>query len=131
MSSSITRSAFYLILYAFFLILSTAVSAQSMGPLTRSASNPNYFARSDGTPVFLTGSHHWNNLQDSGKTSPPPAFDYPAYIKWMQNKKFNFMRMWALEHSYGISSVQAAWYVDPMPYARTGPGLAFRRQAEI
>ena len=84
-----------------------------MGPLTRSASNPNYFARSDGTPVFLTGSHHWNNLQNSGKTSPPPAFDYLAYIKWMQNKKFNFMRMWAgAEHSYGII-VRAGGFLVP------------------
>ena len=53
-------------------------------PLTRSVNNPNYFATPDGKPVYLTGSHHWNSLQDEGKTSPPAAFDYTGYVNWME-----------------------------------------------
>jgi hypothetical protein len=124
MTSSITRFAFYLTLFV-FLILPTAVSAQEMGPLTRSASNPNYFARPDGTPVYFVGSHQWSNLIDGGPTFPPAAFNYAAYIDWMQRNKFNFMRMWAWEHPYGASwGFTHDWYFDPLPYARTGPGLA-------
>jgi Family of unknown function (DUF6298)/Protein of unknown function (DUF4038) len=125
MSLSITRFVFYLILYAFFLILPTVVSAQAMGPLTRSSSNPNYFARPDGTPVYLVGSHHWHNLQDSGATFPPVAFNNAAYLNWMQSNNYNFMRLWnIMEQPYTAPWATGAWYADPLPYMRTGPGLA-------
>ena len=125
MSSSITRSAFYLILYAFFLFLPTAVSAQAMGPLTRSASNPNYFARPDGTPVYFVGSHHWSNLQDQDAKFPTAAFDYTSYLNWMQSNNFNFMRLWNIaEQPYSAAWTRSPWYADPLPYARPGPGVA-------
>src|SRR5829696_9329888 len=95
-----------------------------MGPLTRSSSNPNYFARPDGTPVYLVGSHHWANFQNWGATFPPPAFNYTTYLDWMQSNKQNFMRLWAVEQPYGGAWRSGAWYNDPMPYLRTGPGLA-------
>src|SRR3954452_15814501 len=113
---------------AFILIpfASTAFDASAqMGPLTRSTSNPNYFARPDGTPVVLVGSHHWSNLQDQGTTFPPPAFDFTGYVKWMEGNKFNFMRLWNIaEQPYSAAWTTNPWYTDPLPYARTGPGLA-------
>jgi hypothetical protein len=33
-----------------------------LGPLTVSVANPRYFAKPDGSVVYLTGSHSWNNL---------------------------------------------------------------------
>jgi Family of unknown function (DUF6298)/Putative collagen-binding domain of a collagenase len=113
---------------AFILIpfASTAFDASAqMGPLTRSTSNPNYFARPDGTPVVLVGSHHWSNLQDQRTTFPPPAFDFTGYVKWMEGNKFNFMRLWNIaEQPYSGAWTTSPWYTDPLPYARTGPGLA-------
>src|SRR4051794_10679578 len=73
--------------------------------LTRSASNPNYFADSDGNPVLLVGSHNWNNLQDQSST----PFDYSSYVDWMEKNNYNFMRLWEGDISP----------LDPLPYART------------
>src|SRR3954454_19157165 len=120
MSLSIKCFAFYLVLHTFFLILPTAVFAQAMGPLTRSANNPNYFARPDGTPIYLTGSHQWSNLQDEGTTFPPAPFDYTGYLNWMQSNKYNFMRLWvAGEQPYSAPWRNDPWYFDPLPYVRT------------
>src|SRR4051794_5919211 len=94
-------------------------------PLTRSASNPNYFALPDGTPVYLTGSHTWNDLQNEGSTFPPASLDYTGYLNWMQSNEFNFMRLWNIaEQPYSAAWTTSPWYTDPLPYARTGPGLA-------
>jgi hypothetical protein len=51
----------------------TSQSTKASGPLRVHPTNPRYFT--DGTKtsngslrtVYLTGSHHWNNLQDSAK----------------------------------------------------------------
>ena len=125
MSSSIKRFAFYFVLYAFFLILPIAVSAQVMGLLHRSTDNPNYFAQPDGTPVLLTGSHHWSSLQDLDCKFPPATFDYSAYVKWMESNSFNFMRLWNVaEQPYSAAWATNPWYFDPLPYTRPGPGIA-------
>ena len=91
-------------------------------PLTRSASNPNYFARPDGTPIYFVGSHHWSDLQDQGMTFPPAAFDYTSYINWMQSNKFNFMRMWNIaEQPYSaafaavLGTLLCFRILDPVP----------------
>src|SRR3954451_155129 len=94
-------------------------------PLTHSASNPNYFALPDGTPVYLTGSHHWSNLQDEGNTFPPKPFDYTGYVNWMDQNDYNFMRLWNIaEQPYSAAFKGGTWYNDPLPYARTGSDVA-------
>src|SRR5690349_17765955 len=60
------------------------------GPLQIHPTNPRYFT--DGTrtaaggwkAIYLTGSHTWANLQDVGLTNPPPAFDFPAYLDFLE-----------------------------------------------
>src|SRR5262249_27348249 len=64
------------------------------GPLRVHPTNPRYFAVDSGKAVYLTGSHTWNNLQDSGAK----PFDYGAYLDMMASHKHNFMRMWFFEH---------------------------------
>ena len=95
-----------------------------MGPLTRSESNPNYFARPDGTPIYFVGSHHWSNLQDQGMTTPPAAFNYTSYINWMQSNRFNFMRMWNIAEQPYSAAFRSFWYNALLPYTRPGPGVA-------
>jgi hypothetical protein len=93
-------------------------------PLTRSASNPNYFALPDGTPIYLTGSHNWSNLQDEGNTFPPASFDYTGYVNWMEDNNYNFMRLWNIaEQPYSAAWKAGAWYTDPMPFERTNGSL--------
>jgi len=95
-----------------------------MGPLRVSARNPRYFARPDGRIVYLTGSHTWSNLQDNGASDPPPAFDYSAYLRFLRAHDHNFFRLWAWEQLAWTAEIEGQYGFDPVPYLRTGPGLA-------
>jgi len=88
-----------------------------MGPLRVCAANPRYFAAPDGRPVYLTGSHTWQNLQDgvlSNYTTVSQPFDYAGYLNLLQTNHHNFVRLWRWEL---ITH-------EPQPWLRTGPGLA-------
>ncbi|NUO80997.1 hypothetical protein HUU05_13035 [candidate division KSB1 bacterium] len=109
---------------------------KAVGPLRVHPNNPRYFT--DGTKnldgslkaVYLTGSHTWNNLQDMGPGDPPPAFDYDAYLDFLERHGHNFVRMWRRESvawgSKGSADFTApgVHMAAPHPWARTGPGLA-------
>ncbi len=98
-------------------------SRTPMGPLTVSLMNPRYFADGNGQVVYLTGSHHWNNLQDAGRTDPPPRFDYEGYLAFLRNYNHNFMRMWTNELTKYVYATFPEFY-EPFPWLRTGPGMA-------
>ncbi len=89
------------------------------GPLRVHPSNPRYFTDGSGKAIYLTGSHNWWNLADGGDTNPPPAFDYTAYLDFLQTRNHNFIRMWRSE-----LALYKGTYVEPHPWARTGPGTA-------
>ncbi len=107
-----------------------AVSAT--GPLRVCEKNPRYFTDGSGKVVYLTGSHTWNNLVDMGPSDPPPAFDFPRYLDWMEKQNHNFMRMWTWESAtWDTRDVYSAFgpkktvhTAAPQPWARTGPGNA-------
>jgi hypothetical protein len=86
------------------------------GPL-RLSENRRYFKDSLGKAVFLTGSHHWGNLQD---WSDLPVIDYSRYLNFLKERNHNLIRLWAWE--YGCAG--STGYADPLPYPRTGPGTA-------
>lgn len=100
------------------------------GPLHVHPTNPRYFT--DGTrqpdgslkAVYLTGSHTWPNLIDRGPSDPPPAFDFSAYLNFLQKHHHNFIRLWSRHvcwyHDYGEGELHAA----PLAWMRTGPGTA-------
>jgi len=101
-------------------------STKASGPLRIHPTNPRYFT--DGKKmsndslraVYLTGSHHWNNLQDSAKLGKPltEKFDYDGYLRFLKKFNHNFMRMWSWE--VGENDL----YYEPAPWIRTGPGTA-------
>jgi hypothetical protein len=97
-----------------------------MGPLTVHPGNPRYFADGRGRPVYLTGSHTHVALTDRGSANPPTPFDYPAYLAFLQAYGHNFIRLWAWESpATTIASGRTdERYYAPMPYERSGPGLA-------
>jgi len=100
-------------------------SSTAIGPLVLSAINPRYFARPDGSCIYLTGSHAGNDFQDWGTTTPPPTLDYSAYLAWLQSLNHNFIRFWLqAENPYGDPSTLSDWYITPMIFQRTGPGSA-------
>ena len=99
------------------------------GPLRVHPTNGRYFTdgRDDGRggvrAIYLTGSHTWANLQDIGLPGGPP-FPYQEYLDFMQSYGHNFMRLWTFEHPERASWTDAPITFDPLPWVRTGPGLA-------
>ncbi len=96
------------------------------GPLRVNEENPRYFTDGSKGPdgslrvVYLTGSHHWNNFQDSAKLGKPltEKFDYDGYLERLVRLHHNYIRMWSWEVGENDS------YYDPAPWVRTGPGTA-------
>lgn len=108
-----------------------AQSRPATGPLRVLKSNPRYFTDGSGKAVFLTGSHIWHNFQDNGHRllegqDPPPAFDYDAYLDFLQRHNHNFFRLWRWEAPKWTDEhpVIMIKYCQPHPWMRTGPGLA-------
>jgi len=99
-----------------------------IGPLRVNPLNPRYFTNDSGRAIFLTGSHTWANLVDIGRSDPPRAFDYSAYLDFLTRHNHNFFRLWTWEHSYwpgeSLLNNPADLWLAPLPYSRTGPGLA-------
>ncbi len=64
------------------------------GPLRVSPRNPRYFCDATGQELLLAGSHTWNNLVDMGRSDPPEAFDFEAYLDFLERYGHNFIRLW-------------------------------------
>ncbi len=71
--------------------------APAAGPLRVHPKNPRYFADPSGRAVYLTGSHTWPSLVDIGPGDPPPAFDFAAYLDFLERLGHNFIRLWTWE----------------------------------
>src|SRR5579862_8468950 len=98
------------------------------GPLRVNPANRRYFTDSSGKAIYLAGSHTWANLPDRGQLNPPGvAFDYAAYMKWMVDHNFNFMRLWTAElpnAGPGPDYAEGNFVGPPYRWRRTGPDLA-------
>lgn len=94
------------------------------GPLRVHPSNRRYFTDGSGKAVYLTGSHTWGSLQDGGVVDPPPAFDFTAYLDFLEKHQHNFIRLWRSESTRSTWDNNPARYYTPHPWVRTGPGSA-------
>lgn len=94
------------------------------GPLRVLAANPRYFTDDGRRAVLLTGSHTWSSLQDNGPTDPPPPFDYTAYLDTLAAHNHDFFRLYSWEQSRWTSETAGDYWITPLPWQRTGPGLA-------
>ena len=102
----------------------TTTVQPALGPLKVSG-NGRYFATPDGRPVLLSGAHTWQNLQDTGRSDPPPEFDYRGYLDRLRTDNHNFFRLWTWEQArYSNEIATDDYFYSPLPYARTGPGTA-------
>ncbi|MBN1417816.1 MAG: hypothetical protein JXP34_03520 [Planctomycetes bacterium] len=101
--------------------------APAKGPLRVHPGNPRYFTDGSGRAVYLTGAHTWPNLVDIGPSDPPPRFDFPKYLDWLEGFGHNFIRLWTWEltswNTRG-NREDKLHTAAPLPFARTGPGLA-------
>lgn len=94
------------------------------GPLRRHPRNPRYFADRDGNPVYLTGSHTWATIQEAATTDPPEAFDWDGWLAFLTDHHHSFTRLWMWEHPRWGSWWPGDYFIEPLPWARTGPGKA-------
>jgi len=99
------------------------VGPRFRGPLRASEVNPRYFTDERGEAIYLTGSHTWANLVDIRRPGDPP-FDYQEYLGFLTSHGHNFVRMWTWDHSELAPWTDELLHFDPLPQARTGPGLA-------
>jgi Family of unknown function (DUF6298) len=111
-------------------------SDAASGPLVVSTVNSRYFSVGSGNhekPVYLTGSNLWNNLQDGpgfgNCDQPGPAFDWTAYLDFLQSRRMNFIRGWRWEHfKFKLRpdlDTGGPYCVAPQPWARTSTGTAY------
>ncbi len=107
-----------------------ALPRSAMGPLRVHLSNPRYFCDREGRPLLLVGTHTWNNLVDMGRGDPPEAFDFAAYLDFLHRYGHNFIRLWTWDsvtwdtRANGRLGKDFVHHVAPLPWARTGPGVA-------
>jgi len=94
------------------------------GPLRVSAVNRRYFADPAGRIVYLTGSEYWKTIQDNGPSNPPPAFDYPGFLDFLQRHNHNFTRLYMWEQARWSAETSLSHWFSPTIYLRTGPGTA-------
>jgi hypothetical protein len=106
--------------------IGAASGAAASGPLRVCPSNPRYFADASGRAVYLTGSHTWANFAtDHGYGDPPVAFDYGAYLDFLEAHHHNFFRGWLWELPCSVEGYNGGpFYWSPFPWRRTGPGAA-------
>jgi hypothetical protein len=100
---------------------SDATPPQPMGPLRVCAANPRYFADPSGRPVYLTGSHTWQSLQDgvlSNCTAVSQPVDYPGYRKLLQTNDHNLIRLWRPVAGGSQRSLKAPFSGDAVLYLR-------------
>lgn len=100
-----------------------AVRAPVLGVLRRAAGT-SFFSPDGKRAVLLAGSHTWNNFQDIGFKSPPREFDYTAYLDSLVAWNHNFFRLYVWEQASFSAGTPRPYSVTPLPYLRTGPGLA-------
>lgn len=88
--------------------------------------NPIWFTDCRGKALYLAGSHTWACLQERGVAGQTQDFDYPGYLDFMRGHGQNFLRLWAWEHAQWMQFVGSDVPVryEPLPWLRTGPGLA-------
>ena len=93
-------------------------------------SNPSYFADAKGRAIWLGGHQIFNDIQDNawvGQKDQPVALNWSEHLRFMQQRNLNYLRNW-ITFSTGGGPANIA---TPMPYARTGPGLALDGQPKF
>jgi hypothetical protein len=93
-------------------------------PLRVHPVNSRYFADGLGDPVFLTGSHTWDDVQQRSRAPGAPPFDFPDYVRFLQAHGHNCTILWRFELMFQSWLGQDNWITAQTPWTRTGPGFA-------
>jgi hypothetical protein len=117
-----------LVLFCFVLPLGTSnaqTQKHSSNTLRVHPINSRYFTDSSGKPIYLVGAHTWFTFQDGGLSDPPAILDFNAYLDTLEQYNHNFTKLWAWEQARWQNYIpKGEWFTSPMPFIRSGPGLA-------
>lgn len=96
------------------------------GTLRKNSINPRYFTDESGEAVYLTGSHTWAVMTDMWpENEPKHVMDYEGFLQMMEDHNHNFLRFWQFAmHTRGCPWSNVPTLFNPMPFERTGQGLA-------
>lgn len=111
----------------------TANAAVGNGTLSVHPANPIWFSDGGGRALWLGGSHTWATFQERGVKGVTPDFDYPGWLDFMTSHGQNFLRLWTWEQAQWMQFAKRDVHVryEPLPYPRTGPGLALDGQPKF
>lgn len=99
----------------------------SMGPLKHSTVNTRYFVNPAGNAVFLSGSHTWNDFQDTGQAAgvTPAAFPFANYVAMLKADGQNATILWRKDMPRECGWNSSTWNLQPQPWLRsTIPGAS-------
>jgi len=101
-------------------------TGSSIGPLKQSTINSRYLVSPAGNAVFLSGSHTWNDFQDTNTNSSPAAQDFNSYVDFLKSNGQNVTILWHkdLPEYCGWNVSGSTWTMTPWPWLRPGPGVA-------
>ena len=102
-------------------------TSTSMGPLKQSTVNTRYFVDPAGNAVFLSGTHTWDDFQDTDTSGgTPTAFDFNSYVSFLKQNGHNVTILWHkdLPEYCGWNFSGSTWRMAPWPWQRPGPGVA-------
>jgi hypothetical protein len=119
----------FLVSFVLQLTLTVAHGEPARGPLRILQSHQRYFTDGSGKAIYLTGTHNWNNFQNTGHRAgpgdPPPVLDFTAFLDFVQAHNHNFFRLWRWESpKWTDDEPRGVAYARPHPWLRTGPGNA-------
>src|SRR5713226_6795049 len=99
-------------------------TGSSMGPLKQSTVNTRYLVDPAGNAVFLSGSHTWDDFQDTDTNvgSTPAALDFNSYVNFLKVHNQNVTILWHkdLPEYCGWNFSGSTWRMAPWPWPRTG-----------
>jgi hypothetical protein len=99
----------------------TVNTSSAMGPLKQSTVNSRYFVNPAGQPVYLTGSHTWDDFQDTDTSASPAAFDFNGYVNFLKLHGHSVTILWRKDlPTYCGWGAGGTWHMSPFPWKRTG-----------
>src|SRR6266571_3925007 len=90
-----------------------------MGPLKKSTMNTRYFVDPAGNAVFLSGSHTWNDVQDTSQSSSPAAFPFANYVSMLKADGQNATILWRKDMPRECGWNSSTWNLQPQPWLRS------------
>ena len=111
---------------------SSAGPAAITAPLRTWTTNSHFLTDGSGRAVFLSGSHTWDDFQDTDQSNQPAAFDFNAYVNFLNAHGHNMTILWRKDlPTYCNWGAGGTWRMAQFPWPRNGGGTASDGKAKF